>query len=179
MSRILPSIVTLDQHLSSLVDQAESYRPGCCPHCGTGRLWCHGYYYRKADRDRYRSLRRNPIPIPRYYCKSCAQTCSRLPGCIAPRRWYLWGVQQSVLLLLLRGYSFRQAARHSPPGRHTVSRWWHRLKARFSEHTFYLRNRFVPLGRHADFASFWSACFEKMSLADAMSCLDRDGVVIP
>ncbi|MBK9442558.1 MAG: hypothetical protein IPN53_15175 [Comamonadaceae bacterium] len=30
----------------------------------------------------------NPVPILRYLCNACKHTCSRLPACIAPRRWF-------------------------------------------------------------------------------------------
>jgi transposase-like protein len=179
MSRILPSIGTLVQHLFSLANQPALYRPASCPHCGKEGLWNHGYYHRKADREQRKEERLDPVPIPRYYCKSCARTCSRLPSCIAPHRWYSWAVQQSVIVLLLKGFSFYKAAKCCQPGRRTISRWWHRLEEQFVEHGFHLRNRFPELGRHADFASFWSACFEQMPLADAMAWLDRDGVVVP
>lgn len=179
MSRILPSIGTLVQHLSALANQPELYRPSRCPHCGKGNLWCHGYYYRKSDRVQREEDRLDPVPIPRYYCQSCARSCSRLPSCIAPHRWYLWGTQQSVIVLLLQDFSFRKVASQCLPGRRTISRWWHRLETVFTEQCFYLRNRFPALGHHADLSSFWIACLEAMSLADAMAWLDRDGVVIP
>jgi hypothetical protein len=179
MSRILPAIASLDQHLYQLEHQPEAYRPACCPHCGMGVLWCHGYYYRKADREGSEGHYLDPVPIPRYYCPDCKQTCSRLPSCIAPRRWYLWVVQQAVFALLLSGSSFREAARQCQPGRRTISRWWHWLEARFDQYRFHLRSRFQALGCHDSFTAFWSASFRQMSLATAMAWLDRDGAVIP
>ena len=116
---------------------------------------------------------------PRFYCRHCQATCSRLPGCIAPRRWYSWLVQQAVLAVLLSGSSVRQAARMSRPARHTIRRWWCWLKDRFSRYSFHLRSHFPELGRYASQTAFWLACFDRMSLADAMAWLDRDGVLIP
>jgi transposase-like protein len=179
MSRILPAIDSLEQHLYHLEHQPEAYRPACCPHCGKGGVWCHGYYLRKADREGREGNYLDPVPIPRYYCPGCTQTCSRLPGCIAPRRWYLWVVQQAALGLLLSGSSLREAARQCQPGRRTISRWRQWLEARFTRYSFHLRSRFQALGRHASFSAFWSASFLQMSLATAMAWLDRDGVVIP
>lgn len=179
MSRIVPDIDSLEQHLYELEFHPERYRPACCPQCGLNSLWCHGYYYRKADREQRERERLDPVPIPRYYCKPCAKTCSRLPSCVPPHRWYLWAVQQSMLVLLLSGFSLRKAARTCGPGRRTISRWFQWLESQFTQHSFFLRNRMPELGRFVSVKPFWSACFEQMSLAGAMVWLDQDGVVIP
>jgi hypothetical protein len=65
----------------------EAYRPDSCPHCRLAGLWCHGCYYRKADRSAGVESH-NPVAVLRFLCRSCLRTCSRLPLCIAPRRWY-------------------------------------------------------------------------------------------
>ena len=87
--------------------------------------------------------------------------------------------QQAVLAVLLSGSSVRQAARMSRPSRRTIRRWWRWLEDRFNHYSFHLRSQFSELGRYASQASFWLACFGRMSLADAMAVLDRDGVTIP
>jgi hypothetical protein len=84
-----------------------------------------------------------------------------------------------VLALLLSGFSLRKAARMSRPSRHTIGRWWRWLEDRFGRYSFHLRSHFPELGRSASQASFWLACFGRMSLAAAMAVLDRDGVTIP
>ena len=102
MSRIVSGIDSLQQHIDTLRSTPEIYRPRHCPNCGHGSLWHHGYYSRKAGR-RPESIDEclNPIPIPRYLCSSCRHSCSRLPSCIAPRRWYSWLLQQQALQSLL------------------------------------------------------------------------------
>lgn len=105
MALILPGIHSLAQHLQHLQALPEDYRPERCPHCGRARMWCHGAYTRKADRERSRSASLNPVPIPRFLCSFCYRTCSRLPECVPPRRWYLWAVQQAVLGLICAGHS--------------------------------------------------------------------------
>jgi len=179
MSRILPAIESLDQYLYHLEHHPESYRPSQCPHCGLSGVWRHGYYRRKADREGKDGVYLDPVPIPRFYCRHCRATCSRLPGCIAPRRWYLWMTQQTALVLLLSGSSLREVARMCRPGRHTIRRWWCWLEERFGQCSFHLRSRFPELGRTTSPTSFWSACLHRMSLADAMGWLDREGAVIP
>ena len=107
MHRIVNAIATLQAHLEKWAHTPQDYRPKQCPHCGLAGLWGHGHYDRKADRD---PGTLNPIPIPRFFCRGCRRTCSRLPSCIAPRRWYLWSVQQAVLLCLLSGISLEECA---------------------------------------------------------------------
>ncbi len=179
MSRIVPLIISLEQHLFLLQHNPEIYRPSCCPYCGMSGLWSHGFYERQADREGSSAESLNPIPIPRYLCSNCRRTCSRLPSCIPPRRWYLWRIQQAALILILSGASLRTDERQSLPGRRTIGRWWHWLHAKYTQYSFHLRNRFPELGRHASRTDFWIACLKKMSLADAMAWLDRDGVIVP
>ena len=123
MPRIVPAITTLLQHLHMLSNSPEVYRPSACPHCGLGGLWSHGCYERKPDRGPHSSGTLNPIPIPRYFCRGCGRTCSRLPQCIAPRRWYGWAVQQLVLQLLLAGCSLHRCACWMGLDRRTAGRW--------------------------------------------------------
>ncbi len=179
MSRIVPLIITLEQHLFLIENNPEIYRPSCCQYCGKDALWSHGHYLRNADREGVDGEYLDPVPILRYLCSHCKHTCSRLPSCIPPRRWYLWRIQQTALILILSGASLHKAARQSQPGRRTIGRWWHWIHERYAEHSLHLRNRFPELGRHASRAAFWSACFRQMSLADAMALLDRDGVTVP
>lgn len=179
MQRIVPAILSLHQHRDTLEREPAIYRPSACPHCGLASPWGHGRYARKADRRSESSGSRNPIAIPRFFCQGCRQTCSRLPECIAPRRWYDWAVQQVVLLWLLGGGSLHQAAVQGGVDRHTVRRWWSWLKQRSKTFGFWLRSRFPDLGRAVDFAGFWQGCLAAMPLSRVMAWLDRDGVAVP
>ena len=140
MYRIVSGIATLHQHREALCHAPDVYRPPACPHCGLGGLWSHGYYHRKADRAP-RSLE-NPVPIPRFLCRGCRRTCSRLPACIAPRRWYDWVVQQRVLMGRLMGASVHALSRACALARTTVRRWWRALRSRSPLFVFSLRSRF-------------------------------------
>jgi len=51
--------------------------------------------------------------------------------------------------------------------------------AGFNTHSLHLRSRFPELGRAMDWKAFWSLCFERMSLGEAMGWLDRVGVRVP
>ncbi|NEV65266.1 DUF6431 domain-containing protein [Thiorhodococcus minor] len=130
MPVILPGILSLEQHLAELRLNPEHYRPARCPHCGRAGLGGHGHYARKADREGGGRL--NPIPIPRFCCAGCRRTCSVLPQCLAPRRWYGWALQQVVLVGLLAGTSARALSRGCLPGRRTIGRWWRRWQAQFA-----------------------------------------------
>jgi transposase-like protein len=177
MHRIVHAVLTLEQHLRAVVSTPQSYRPDRCPHCGFGNLWGHGFYDRKADHSSHAEL--NPVPVPRFRCRACNRTCSRLPLCICPRRWYAWALQQLVLSLMLFGLSLRCTAAVTGLSRHTVRRWWAWLRECTQDFAFLLRSRFPELGRTGDTASFWQTCFRLMSLDKAMAWLDRDGLSVP
>lgn len=179
MQRIVPAILSIPQHQEVLEQEPVIYRPSACPHCGLANPWGHGRYARKADRRPGPSGSLNPVFIHRFFCQGCGQTCSRLPECIAPRRWYDWAVQQVVLLWLLAGGSVHQAAVQGGVGRHTVRRWWMWLRERSEAFGFRLRSRFPELGCSVDFAGFWQGCLSIMPLSRAMAWLDLAGVSVP
>ena len=179
MCRILPGIHSLEQHLEHLQDQPESYRPQRCPQCGKAGLWRHGCYERKAPPGEGVAFALDGLFIPRFLCPHCRRSCSRLPACIAPLRQYLWRVQQAVFERLIAGESIRRVSCTLWPSRRTVSRWWQWLSKQFDVHALHLRSRFPPLGRAVNWQAFWVGCFERMRLCEAMSWLDRAGVVVP
>jgi len=178
MNRIVGSITSLAQHLITVVTDPEQYRPPACPHCGCAGVWRHGRYLRKVDRSAEGALDRlDPVPVLRFLCRACVRTCSRLPACIASRRWYDWVTQQAVLLLLLGGMSLNGCARCTGRDRRTVRRWRAWLLDRGEQFAFFLRSRLPELGRNADFGAFWRNVIEELSLQQAMVLLDRDLVV--
>ena len=177
MHRIVGSVTSLVQHLIAVATDAESYRPTACPHCRFARVWRHGCYHRKADRAAGGGESLNPVPVLRFVCRACERTCSRLPACMAARRWYDWAVQQAVLVLLLGGGSLRQCARCTGRDRHTVRRWRDWLRERSDTFVFFLRSRHLELGRLTDHASLWRHVVDELSLQQAMAWLDRDLVV--
>lgn len=179
MFRIVPGISSLKQHQQSLTCERERYRLERCPHCRKAGPWSHGSYVRKADRGGEAMKSLNPVSIPRFYCPSCGATCSRLPECVAPRRWYGWAVQQVVLVLLLAGASIRALSRQGLVSRRTVGRWWRWLYARFDVHGFHLRSLLPDLGRCAQPIPFWSAALQQHGLSTWMGSLDRLGVAVP
>jgi hypothetical protein len=132
MACILAGILSLGQHLSTLKDNRQRYRLECCPHsdCGKSGLWCHGYRYRKADRGTHDPSTLNPIPILRLYCPACQRTCSVLPECIPPLRWYLWVIQQAAVQLFFSGISLNEISQQIKPSRWTISRWIKRLQGK-------------------------------------------------
>jgi len=177
MNRILGTITSLDQHFDEIANGGDAYRPANCPHCQVGGLWRHGCYHRKVDRSAVDSEPRpNPVAILRFLCNACRRTCSRLPACIAPRRWYDWAMQQVVLLLMLAGVSLHQGWCQTGRARSTLRRWRGWLQAHSEQFTFFLRSRLPELGRLPEEA-FWCQVINRLSLAQAMVLLDRDLVV--
>ena len=179
MAHIVSEIVTLIQYLSVLKNNLETLRPDRCASCGKLHPWIHGGYSRKADRFCDGNKFLNPVTVLRFYCSGCGKTCSVLPECISPRRWYLWEVQQTVLVLLLSGKSICATARETALSRSTISRWLDRFKKQFHFHRDSLCKLFPDLGRLARFIDFWLACFKQVPLAQAMRLCHADGVLVP
>lgn len=179
MACIVASILSLLQHKNSLQNHPELYHVEYCPHCGKSGLWRHAFRYRKSDRENDEKSTLNPIPILRLYCKSCRRTCSVLPECIPSRRWYLWLIQQTALLLQLAGTSFNKISQKIKPSRWTISRWVKRLKDQFQYHTITLKSKWSCLGYHTVFNDFWEAALNKMDLSHAMLFLNNHGVSVP
>lgn len=177
MNRILGTITTFDQHFDEIANGGDAYRPRNCPHCQVAGLWRHGRYQRKADRSVRIGQSHNPVSILRFLCRACQRTCSRLPACIAPRRWYDWAMQQVVLLLLMAGTSLQQCCQRTCRARSTVRRWRDWLQVRGEGFAFFLRSRLPNLGRISESSAFWPQVLRIESLAQAMAWLDRDLVV--
>ena len=174
MHRIVVGISSLEQHQLALSKNPEVYRPASCPHCGNGSLWGHGSYERKADRIGHGEENANPVLIPRYCCAGCGGTCSRVPECIAPRRWYNWLVQQMYLRASLKQEQVDAPSDWPIPGRRTLGRWCDWLKERSEAFRFHLTSRFAELGRLADDVDYWCRVFETMGLSGAMAWIDRE-----
>ena len=183
MHRIVAGIPTLKHHCDTLARDPERYRPTQCPYCGLGHPWAHGHYTRKADRTT--SGQENPVPISRFFCPGCGHTCSRLPSCIAPRRWYGWALQQTVLLLLWIGLSLYAVSGlptllgTTPPCRSTCRRWGRWLQDRAADFGFHLRSAFPDWGRVLGWPDFWVAALRQQSLSAIMTWLDHHEVSVP
>lgn len=179
MRLILSGILTLRQHLDSLEQTPQRYRPTECHHCHETVIWRYGYYYRKSDRLSQGEDSLNDIPIPRFQCADCRRTFSTLPECIAPRRWYPWLIQQGCLLRCLIGGSIRQAKRDLPMARSTISRWCQWLSERFREYHPVLCAQVASMGYFSIGRSFWTHWFHSHSLSHAMVLLNQAGVIVP
>lgn len=178
MQCILSGILFLEQHLKTIQLTPEVYRPECCPSCGKGGIWCHGNYSRKPDRFSSGAESLNPIPILRFRCSNCGKTCSVLPECLPPRFWYLWCIQQRVLIELLMGKSLREVNQTHRPSRSTCRRWWLRLKDRFLIQRDALCAQISSLREHVTFDAFWKSCFSQLTLSAAMLICNQSGVII-
>jgi hypothetical protein len=183
MPIILPDILTLAQHAKTLNQELKRYYPDHCSYCGHLILWFHGYYQRKSDREHALQESLNPILIPRFFCPHCKKTCSVLPECIPPKRWYLWLLQQQLLLQLLLGGSIN-AAHHSrappiTPSRSTIARWWQRLQEQLQQQRDALCAHLHILAKKTGLIHFWQTCFEHFSLSKAMLICHQSGILIP
>jgi transposase-like protein len=178
MPAILAEILSLAQHIATLAQKPESYQPMHCAYCGKGIPHKHGHYPRKANRDS--SSPKDPILIPRFFCQHCRKTFSVLPECIPPRRWYLWAVQQALLVKCLVGTSLRKVSASGTPSHSTCRRWIQRFKDQFLQHRSAILQTLPSLGTCIEtLQTFWQATLEHVSLAKAMLLCHKAGVIIP
>lgn len=182
MRNIVSGITDLNQYLNVLEQSIERLRPERCPGCGASKLYPHGRYHRQSDRENRSAHSLNPIPILRFYCVHCKSTCSVLPECIPPRRWYLWWVQQIAFMKCLWGQPTAQVERDAPqatPRPCTIKRWLAALKVRHQEFSLQLKARFSAWGYYDDFKLFWQYVLNIMPLSRVMFYLNGDGVIVP
>lgn len=181
MPHILPGILSLIQYKNDIEHHfKKELRPERCECCGKLKPHRHGSYPRKTaggKNDSDASL--NPIKIQRYYCSSCCKTMSVLPECIPQKRWYLWSVQQVILLLFVQGVSINKIAKISHPSRHTISRWISHFKVAFFVHRDTLTQVKTTLSQFISFNAFWKACLGLINLSEAMRLCHISGVYIP
>lgn len=176
---IVTGVLSLVQHLKMLQEVPEYYRPARCPFCGQSGIQHHGHYDRKADRQGAAEGSLNPIAILRFICPHCHKTCSVLPECIPPRRWYLWAIQQAVLSKLISGESLRAVGRLAGPCLSTCKRWFKQFKNQFLIQRDALCAHISSLGRSVNFENFWQRCLEEMLLSQAMLLCNYSGVPVP
>ena len=179
MPYILPMFLSLIQYKIASDINLDLIRPDYCVSCGRAHPWRHGPYPRKPQRDGSVGESLNPIFIQRYFCPDCKKTFSVLPECIPPRRWYLWEVQQEILLLYLLGRSAYEIAKDSIPSYNTITRWLHRFQAQFRLHRDTLCSHFGELAQTSGLAEFWTVCFKQMTLGAAMRLCHVAEVPIP
>lgn len=179
MACIVPNILSLVQHLKTLKEKSEKYKIEKCPTCGQCGLWHHGARHRKSDRENDAKSTLNPVPILRFYCPTCHHTCSVLPECIPPHRWYLWAIQAASLLLVFSGESVNKISQTMLPSRWTIRRWVLRLQDQFSIHALYLKMTWSWLGYKTLLSEFWRAIVEKIPFSTAMLVLNNHNVVVP
>jgi transposase-like protein len=180
MFSILAGIYSLIQYKTEFViGLNKEFRPTRCPCCGRENSWRHGPYVRNADRLNNSCNSLNPIFIQRYFCPSCKKTCSVLPECIPPRRWYLWETQQEAIILFLLGNSARAVEKQVKPSRHTIMRWVAWLIVQFNLHKDTLCNYFPSFGLFTEPVAFWKHLFDKLPFCTAMRLCHVSGVPIP
>lgn len=178
MVHIVAGILSLMQHLIAKEEQAP-YRLENCLCCGKANPHLHGDYPRKAYRSGDNDSSLNPVYIQRYYCPACQRTCSVLPECMPPHRWYLWEIQQIALSLLLTGKSLRAVAEEVTPSRRTLGRWMNRFKEQSLIYKDALCHHITDLGRTSGLKDFWQSCLDHFSLAQAMRLCHAAGVPVP
>ena len=180
-STILAGIPSLAEYKARL-PQLDICRT--CPDCGlAAALHRHGRYDRKSYRQSESDKSFNPVNILRFICKFCRKTCHALPECIPPRRWYLWKVQQAVILAWLAGSSWNFISQKFKIARSTCRRWVQHLQSKFPLHSDVLKNTASGISQKLVYCfevkPFWQTCLTHIDLSRAMLLCHRAGVYIP
>lgn len=178
MMYIMAGIMSLLQYVEQCHDD-KIKRLASCGCCGRANPWGHGCYPRKSDRINSASESLNFIFIPRYYCPGCRKTCSVLPECIPPRRWYLWETQQAAILQFFLEGSARAVEKKVKPSRHTITRWVAWIIVQYYSYKDALCTQFPSFGLLTEPVAFWRHVFDKVSLSTAMRLCHVAGVSIP
>ena len=111
-----------------------------CP-CGiVNSLHSHGYYCRKSNRHAKDGQSLIPVKILRFICNICHKTCSPLPECIPPRRWYIWEVQQRVIQQYLEGQSWKEISSKDGVSISTCKRWCKWFLDKYNTYVAALKN---------------------------------------
>lgn len=181
MRPILSEILTFRQHSNTLLKEPEKYKPPHCPYCHGIKLYNHGVYFRKPDRHNIRKYSSNDLAVSRFKCTEdyCGRTCSTLPECFSPRRWYPWINQQWCLWFILSGYSINQVEQLFPMARSTIIRWINWLGDSFTQFHCHLKNKFPAFGYFEEVSIFWMHWLEEYSLSHAMVYLNNQQITVP
>ncbi len=179
MAHIVAGIHSLPEYLDIYHNRPDCLIPEHCPYCGYNVLAPYGFYNRQSHRENDLGHSLNPIPIRRFHCKNCKRTCSSLPECIPPRRWYIWSTQQECLQGHLEGESLETISNKVRPSLKTIHRWLTRLKEQFLQHLDQLKQQLPELGRLSGFAEVWRSCLSSMRLSQAMLILHEAGIPVP
>ena len=180
-STILAGIPSLAEYKARL-PQLDICRT--CPDCGlAAALHRHGRYDRKSYRQSESDKSFNPVNILRFICKFCRKTCHALPECMPPRRWYLWKVQQAVILAWLAGSSWNFISQKFKIARSTCRRWVQHLQSKFPLRSDVLKNTASGISQKLVYCfevkPFWQTCLTHIDLSRAMLLCHRAGVYIP
>jgi len=181
MIRILPNIKNSEQYLDYHDEYGQIPRPANClsEACGKKGIWRNGSY------ERCNKCIRQAVRIRRFLCPHCRRSFSLIPSFMAPKRHYVWAMQQAVLLLLLTGTSILDASTQIKIDRHTARRWRDWLlkdEARSARYSHHLLTHLPDLGRHGsatDRSDFWHHCLKTIGLADSMYCIGQAGESVP
>lgn len=193
MQIILPGFLTLDDYYIYieliLFEEAKARDiDRRCPTCRIlDALHIHGSYDRYPDRPVVvGKTPLNPLKILRYICKyvECKKTCSFLPECIPPRRWYIWKVQQNVIQRYLNGDTWDKINAATMVPVKTCKRWCKWLVAKHNNYALILKNvagnlKEALLDCANDTKQFWRICFTHTSLDRAMLLCHQAGVGTP
>lgn len=179
MAQIIKEYRSLEQYQQTVHFNPDALKPDQCDHCGCEHLWCNGQYERAISGRDKNKTKAEAIDILRFKCSRCRIHYSVLPSIVSLLRWYLWCMQQWVLLMVLNGYSFCKASQIAGIDRRTVARWYAWLQDKFQmiyQLVCHLDSRFI---HHNTLNDFYLSLFIFHSLSRLAAVLHQNKILVP
>ena len=181
MTQIICDYSSIDHYMDDAKNNPTKLYPESCINCGSTDFVLNGFYPRKSEnRGKDIQIKNGTLEIRRCKCKGvCAGSYSILPSIIPPLRWYLWCMQQLVLMLCIAGVSIHQIAKQATVARSTVRRWISWGKCKWAMFCNELMLDLPYLSGITSCSQFYKRIFEKWKLSDVMCKLHHLGIVVP
>ena len=181
MTQIIREYPSIDKYNDDATHNPTKMKPDACVICGSTEFVLNGFYPRKSEkRGKDTHIKNGELGVRRMKCKGkCAKSYSILPSIIPPLRWYLWCMQQLVLMLYIAGQSIHKIAKEAKVARSTVRRWVDWGKQKWCIFCNELMPSLTFLSEVNSFTDFYQRIFEKWDLSEVMCRLHHLGLVIP
>lgn len=105
------------QKLQELGQKYSWKKPSRCPHCGSTRLWGHGFVFRCFHGFGLK------LPLKRYRCPDCRAVHTLRPHSHSPGFHYGMAIQAQSIIRKLQGIPFLTTI-----SRQTQQHWWHSVQ---------------------------------------------------
>ena len=178
--QIIKPYSSINDYISDATNNPEALYPERCECCGSTRFSLNGFYERKSEgRGKEVHVKNGELKIRRLKCKGmCGISYSILPSLIPRLRWYLWCMQQFIIMLLISGASIAAIVERTHISRSTITRWIRWFKEKWIIFCNELMPKNIFLSEVSHFIGFYSSVLKRWKLSQIMLKLHEIGLVI-